>query len=320
MNELRFFCVAANIWLMVVFGQPVLDRDYMQLTEIAVDVSLLAYFDEPENRDGYDLLQLYVDDIDRAILATKNNYCFVSFRGTDFFNVFDFKQNFWLGRKEVCPASGAEQCCLTRSGFWDAYDTSYRSQLEDDIRDNCVVDRLVFTGHSQGGSVAQIAAVVHSNWNPQVISFGNEPTMNSECTHLDAARWVRYANTRVGLWWQDLQYDRWPFSKFDESLFNFGYTFLLSDDTTGVANIGLNSADKFRPIDHLSLFRSHRIDTDDGDSSPGYRNRIQNLVARDSFPIATTGYASGLLCTRDVECRSGSCAGKWWVFGNKFCL
>lgn len=333
---------------------------------MAADLSLFVYFENPENRAGFDDWKVYHDENDRAILAQKLDYCFVAFRGTDLTNWGDIQQNLVLGRSAVCPrdattttACHVQECCETRKGFWSAYDTSYRDQLEKDMIDCTIAAatqrtshddddndnnnpnltavaadpsrrrrrrrKLVLVGHSHGGSVAQIAAVVWQSFHPTVISFGNEPTWDPACAnHLDSSRWIRYANTRIGHWYEipKLQYDIYPFQLpvLDRGLVNFGYTYLLSDDATGVANIGYNHPSKILPFDILSLFRSHRILARENDSTPGYRNRIKNLVAKN--PVRTTGFVTGSLCSQDIECVSGRCVGTWWdtILGSKHCL
>jgi hypothetical protein len=105
---------------------------------------------------------------DQAIVAKKDGYCFAAFRGTTM-TWMDWQQNFALGMEQICQGdgdvsngdsnnggSGLQNCCSTRSGFYNAYMTSYREDMEKAIRlcandcaslDECVV----FTGHSQGG-------------------------------------------------------------------------------------------------------------------------------------------------------------------------
>jgi hypothetical protein len=329
-----------------------LSREFLNITEIAADLSLLVYFEKPENRAGFDHWKVYQDENDRAVLAEKLGYCFVAFRGTDLTNWGDIQQNLIPGRSAVCPRDtcSMEGCCETRKGFWSAYDTSYRTKLEKDIIDCTITSaadnfpshddnpnhtdlpdttkrrrRLVLVGHSHGGSVAQIAAVVWQSFRPTVISFGNEPTWDPACAnHLDSSQWVRYANTRIGHWYEipKLQYDIYPFQLpvLDRGLVNLGYTYLLSDDATGVANIGYNNPSKILPYDILSLFRSHRILAHEDDSTPGYRNRIKQLVAKN--PVRTTGFVTGSLCSQDIECVSDRCVGTWWdtILGRKHCL
>lgn len=295
-------------------AQPVLDATYMSIAEIAAGLSLIVYFDDPENNMGFDIFETYSDGPDRAIVASKDDRCYASFRGTVFTEPIDIKQQLLPGLEEVCPNGSSSDCCQTGADYWDAYNTDYRSDLEGAIEDcatNCPMGCPVYlTGHSSGGSVARVAAVVLKNLEASVISFGNEDTFNTGCSHAEDLEggWVRWANTRETLLGLGLKYDKFPFSTSKQGLTTFGYTFVLSDDTSAVANIGSDDSTALLPKDPFSLLTCHRVDTEDDAKSLGYRNRIQNLVAEGNFPIPTTGFTLGSSCTQDFECESDQCS------------
>lgn len=292
---------------------PTFTQEFLNITEIAADLSLLTYIDRPDNRGGYDSLRVYIDEPDRAILAQKSGYCFLAFRGTDFSRLRDVHQWIQHGKDIVCPMGGAASpnCCETRSGFAAAYRTSYQSTLEEDLRDctktctdptNCVI----MTGHSSGGSIAQVAAVVWHDVNPWVISFGSTPALNPECTGVDRIRWFHYVNTRRS-WRGQLLYDQFPFLSWDRGLVNLGYVLVLSDDTSGIANLGLNLSQKPGPVDQTSLFTMHKITTGSR-KYPGYRDRIKTLVATtNAYHPLRNGFAPDFPCQVNAECQSRQC-------------
>lgn len=312
----RFTAAALLLSLVArVVAQPELDAEYMSIAEIAAELSLIVYFDDPENNIGFDTFETYSDGPDRAIVASKDGRCYASFRGTEFTEPLDIKQQLLPGLEEVCPSGSSSNCCQTGADYWDAYDTDYRSDLEDEIEacaTSCVSldDCVYLTGHSSGGSVARVAAVVLKVLEASVISFGNENTLNAGCSHAEDLEdgWVRWANTRETLLGLGLKYDKFPFSTSIQGLTTFGSTILLSDDTTAVANIGSGDSTALLPKDPFSLLTCHRIDTDDDANSLGYRNRIENLIAQANFPIPTTGFTDGSSCTQDFECESDQCS------------
>jgi len=317
--------VAERLVLFVVFfwsallraEDLVIDEALRAIIETSADLSLIAFFEEPDNRNGYDAFKVYSEgDTDQSLLVRTDDKCYVAFRGTllggGYFNLADMFQYIQLGTEEVCPANEAV-CCQTRTGLWDAYNTNYREELESDLAD-CLAaitcddgdDCLVLTGQSQGGSAAQIAAVLLQQYDPLVVTFGTEPTLNEECPHVaDATRWFRFANTGLSFLFRGIEYDRFPFISNRYS--NFGYTLLLSDG--GVANLGLNSQDKFGPAQFLSVFNAH--------SMGSYRSRIQAL----GTTVAVTGYAAGSPCTQASECEAvADCTKEWWqLFSPKRC-
>jgi len=154
----------------------ILDEKLRNMTNIAMELSMIAYFDRPENRLGFEQFQVFRDgSTDQAIFARSavtddNARCFVAFRGTNLWSISDVLQymSFFEGTRDVyCPKEQQEEdtttttatttgCCKTRAGFWKAYHAKYRDSLET-VVDDCVRkchdkdDCLVLTGHSGGG-------------------------------------------------------------------------------------------------------------------------------------------------------------------------
>ena len=86
---------------------------------------------------------------------------------------------------------------------------------------------------------------------------------------------------------------------------SWGNMIVLSDDTSGVAFIGLDTQDHFLPVDTLG-FQAHSINSSDP-LYPGYLNRLDALMANNTYPLRSNGYAAGSLCSQDIECESNNC-------------
>ena len=254
---------------------------------------------------------MFGSEPDRTILASQNGRCFLAFRTTNYGNLDDVLQNFATDQVELCPRGIEEDCCRAPSGFHSTYFNDFQSEMEDAL-DACLggcqgSNCLVLTGHSQGGSTAQIAAVALKEYDPLVITFGNAPSVNSECDHVNSSKWIRFVNTMVAFNGQ-LNYDLIPFPWPDAGAYlnTFGYNVILTDDTGGVAVTGLDAPVAFAPADLLSNFRTHNMRL--AAPSKGYYDRIEDLMEGSTYPIRSSGYASGFSCTQDVECSSGRCA------------
>ena len=76
---------------------------------------------------------------------------------------------------------------------------------------------------------------------------------------------------------------------------NFGHTILLSEDDTGIAYIGLDVEDFFL-TPNVYGFQSHSLRSR-GSDYPGYLDRIDSLIQYGQFPVRTSGYKSGSLCS-----------------------
>jgi hypothetical protein len=99
----------------------------------------------------------------------------------------------------------------------------------------------VLTGHSQGGAVVAVAALMLADLNPYVITFGQPNTIDAPCDLAGLDCWYRFINMKenshVGL-----TYDPFPFVPgLGADL--FGHMMLLSNDNTSVAYIGLDAQD-----------------------------------------------------------------------------
>lgn len=300
----------------------VLTESLMDLIRASGQLSSLAYEENPAVADSdFQLFSFYDEEPDQALVALHNGYCFAAFRGTTL-TWNDWQQNLAIGNDEVCN-DHQKTCCTTRTGFYQAYDTSYRHELEQDIRkcarscsnkDECVV----LTGHSQGGAIAAVAGVALADLNPYVITFGQPATIDHPCPLIRSERWYRLVNTKesetlhVGI-----SYDPVPFVPGLGADF-FGHMIMLGDDDTGVANIGLDAQTSFGPL-NIAGFEAHNMNAADGSEFPGYNDRIAVLMSHNSFPIRSDGFKPGTLCSENIECETQQC-GKEHGFSYARCI
>jgi pimeloyl-ACP methyl ester carboxylesterase len=297
-------------------------------------------------------LKIWERESDTAIVASfveqaGRRYCFAAFRGTrgdgGLSSLRDWRQNLmFVGRKTICP-EGRDQCCMVFRGSWDAYDTSFREELAQALR-SCASDcsmgtcpTVVLTGHSQGGGIATSAAVDLEDLNPTVITFGQPPVLEVPCALVNSSRFYRFTNSRterkevgrLGLLdhvvfrGNDIVYDPVPAAPY--AIDHVGHQILLGDDPTGVAYIGLDSDVKFRPLDVAGLLENRSASSHLLWTSSGYRNRIRALVhaysrhsgSQRSFPVRSSGFSPGTLCTQNIECNSGMCEGTGLFSGRR---
>ena len=301
-----------------------MDEEFMEISLDAIDLSYIISTPFPANNGRYDSFKVFGFEPDRTVLAQKDGRCYLAFRTTNYINPADVVQNFIPGTTKVCPRKGGDDCCIGNAGMVTVYDNSYRQEMEDAV-DDCVKeckakDCLVLTGHSQGGTASQIGSVILNDLNPLVVTFGNAPGVNDGCDQADTSRWVRYVNTRIS-YTGGMQYDLVAYPLPDPSVYlgHLGRTVLLSSDPTGVAALPLDSANAFSPPDLLSNFRTHRIQLGPLSTEKGYRERIDDLMAQESYPIRTTGYSKGYPCTQDIECDSGVCGGGIFLLVSSKC-
>lgn len=227
----------------------------------------------------------YDAEPDQALTAeTSDGHCFVAFRGTSL-TFDDWSQNIKMGTQDICiNIAGTTECCTSRLGFYEAYNTIYRMDVEDQVRqcassckdkDDCVV----ITGHSQGGAIAAVAAVFLAELNPYVITFGQPPTLDAPCDLLTTERIYRYVNTKQTS--LGIAYDPVPMAP-GLGADHFGNMIVLGDDPTGVAFIGLDAQDFLQP--YLNGIEAHYM-TGNG-TYPGYADRIIALtVPNATYPI-----------------------------------
>eukprot|EP00549_Striatella_unipunctata_P026069 CAMPEP_0118710652 /NCGR_PEP_ID=MMETSP0800-20121206/23531_1 /TAXON_ID=210618 ORGANISM="Striatella unipunctata, Strain CCMP2910" /NCGR_SAMPLE_ID=MMETSP0800 /ASSEMBLY_ACC=CAM_ASM_000638 /LENGTH=459 /DNA_ID=CAMNT_0006614919 /DNA_START=215 /DNA_END=1591 /DNA_ORIENTATION=+ len=294
----------------------VLDEKIMNLSRQAAILSSLAYEEHPIG-DAYDHFGFYDEEPDQALIAKKDGYCFGAFRGTTL-TWIDWQQNFDPGKVDACVSD--TECCGTRAGFYKAYMTTYVKDFEASLRD-CAKECenpnecVVLTGHSQGGAIAALAGFLMYDLNPYVITFGQPPTIDSPCPKINSNRWYRYVNTKDSSL-QGISYDPVPFVP-GLGADQFGHMLLLGNDDTGIAYIGLDVQTVFTPL-NIAGFEAHNMVKGETEF-PGYLDRIEAVMAKTSYPVRTSGYVGGTICTQGVECELDVCKSET-TFSYKKCF
>lgn len=237
-----------------------------------------------------------------TLTARVGNTCLLAFRGTSMDQkdwMADWKANFVLSQVTLVG-----QCTVTE-GMRDAYFVDYVGHMEEDIRvcmEGCPECTLVITGHSQGGSIANVAGVLFESYgfSPYVLTFGQPKVLGGRCKMIHASKWFRFILAEPGLF--RLRYDIVPLLPGTGTF--YGHEILVSrDDLTGVEYIGLNT----HAIKGVVSSVAHR--------QKSYM--LSMLALRDNgFPIRTTGFRKDAKCSKDHECASGTCAWRWF-YGNK---
>jgi hypothetical protein len=220
----------------------------------------------------------------------------------------DWKQNLEIGSEDICVEVGDEEkCCTSRSGFYGAYNTVYRDDVEKDVRecakkcdnlDECVV----LTGHSQGGAVAAVSALYLADLNPYIITFGQPATIEAPCELITSERYFRFVNTKetrsIGIAYDPVTMA--PGLGAD----HFGEMIVLGPDSTGVAYLGLDAQDFLHP--YTVGIEAHMM-VNGSTPYAGYEDRINALMDYGQFPIRNNGYVAGSLCSENKECESNEC-------------
>lgn len=306
-------------------AKVVITESVMKITETSAILSDNIY--EPNrNVTGFDEYEVFVDEPDAAILAQKDGYCFLAFRGST------LSLSEWLDTlndefEDVCSEADGKKCCKAREGFFNEYIVpSYKSRLEFKVRtcyhqckdkDEC----LVLTGHAEGGGIAAVAAILFEAYNPYVITFGDPPIVESNCKILEAERWYRFVNTATSDSEDTMSaslgftYDPVPFLPGMGDMV-YGKFIVLSDDPDDVAYVGLASTKNFEKLigDDVA---NKMIGTRD---KPGYLDRIETLKNETiSYPTSLSGFRTHDMCTENVECASNKCE-KNSLFGRKECV
>lgn len=285
----------------------VLNEAFFQLTLTTLNLAIFLELGIEPDLTQFEYIKEYTSKADKSIVAKKDGKCFVAFRGS--VGILDSVANFFPGYWPICP-SGVNHCsCLARKGFFTGYDTDLRAQRDADIQtcvesctDNSFETCLIVSGHSRGGSIAHVATVALQQYNPLTITSGHGRSLSRHHCNLNPTRMIRFVNSRH----DDIHgmaYDRWPFfHQIDHLMWNHGITYILSDDITNLANIGVNGWSPGLLADDTA----HALIRPPEDQG-GYRNRIERIIDMGMYPVNTNGYGPGFHCTRDIECMSRKC-------------
>ena len=215
--------------------------------------------EDDDDRDGLENLTIgiYLESgIDAVYLARiGDDYCAAAFRGTTD-HPGDWITNLYLGPVEFGAVETPNPVededvvdsfagCDVHRGYHEAYaDFEYRESVEDFLRScrsECPECETVLTGHSQGGGIAQIAALYQKRYNgggsnatsvevmvgaepvhridddyesPYVVTFAAPLSLGAGCSEVfsedERRRWFRYIMATEGTFGNELVYDPIP--------------------------------------------------------------------------------------------------------------
>jgi len=313
--------------------EPVLDERIMMLSVEAAKLSALAYenatayatgVDENGNitlydHPDYEVISFYTDDelVDQAIVAKTDGRCYLSFRGTTL-DIFDWLQNLGLGSVDIFKDGNitSGESCSARGGFADFLLSPLVLQGAMDLQEcasTCTDpdDCVILTGHSQGGAIAQLAAILLYSYNPILITFGQPLAVSRECEFLQSERIYRYVNSlllEVEGEEPYIAYDPVPlFPALGQGRGHYGYYLLLGDDTTALKFLGVDDEDSdFAPGAQLSAV-PHTMGGLDIPFS--YQARVASLFDNGQFPVNINGFSADTPCDLEnsLTCASDDC-------------
>jgi len=306
----------------------------------AASLSRLIYQigDDLEMNDGdtaflesygfYDAIH-YVDEIDSVLAARyEDDYCVLSFRGTTV-NILDALTNLDFDHIEYSSTQDSyhnnttsitNPTCYLHEGYHNTYtEFLYKNELEEYL-EICTVEcptcEVILTGHSKGGSVAEIAALfmkegilggdnITESPPPHVITFGAPQSMGAGClrsiSEEERCRWYHYIMGTGNILGSSIVYDGVPIN-FANNFVNGGYSkpghsiIVSSRDTTSSYYTGSdgNYTINFKtlPYDFFSVAHSMQL-------YMNVLNELSDNYAGGSTPLQTNGFSLGSLCARD---------------------
>ena len=251
--------------------------------------------EDQKDNPYYERFEGWGDINDQALVAkvAADSTCYISIMGSEAFNPFDQLQNL-----NFCDTKLDDTDCIVRSGYLDAYNTSYKDEFRRGV-DSCVGScgpntqcPLVISGHSQGGAAAVVAAIDLHFYNPTTITFGSpRPIMiqsDALCTNFNAAKHFRFITTA------DAVYDNVPFGSTSGSS-SLGWPLFIDGMDFPIYSPGFNNDDDREPTSSTL----HDMDL--------YMDYINNMFKRNCFPVPVGLWPTGHACNENEECQGQYC-------------
>ncbi|GKY96582.1 hypothetical protein MPSEU_000617800 [Mayamaea pseudoterrestris] len=282
-----------------------LTRKVMDMTVLASQVSAVTYsttaakdFAARNPVAGSSRSGLYVNEPDVAVAARVGDTCIMAFRGTSTDVSLPTWQQDYDTNLQQDQVSLLGKCTVTE-GIYNAYNAMFRTDLENDVKrcmSSCPNCKLLITGHSQGGAIANAAGVMFESqgYSPYVITFGQPSVLGSNC-RVRARKWFRFILAMPGPF--RLQYD--PVPMIGGSGTFYGHEIVVSSgDMTGVDYVGLNTHVNKYPWNIAAHFSDLYV-------------AVLKALGANGSSVPTKGFAKNAQCSVGTECRSGSCAWNW---------
>lgn len=263
----------------------------LQHVGISVLLSDLVWREETKTNE---LQEVFADFNDRVLVRYERGSCYVAFRGAWSGNPTDLLQSVPMPfAQDVC---GSEGCCTVERGMYRAYYSRYVDRFEAAVQrctERCDDGpcELVITGHSQGASIAPVAAIALAEYNPTLLTFGQHMTQVGHCDVLENMDTYLRFNSMCPMGTRP-SYDNLPVWGNLISGRHSGTHILLG--AGGAATLGYNNDMALLPFREAC----HNI-------YDPYMTSIDKLE-----PGLMDGFSVGSLCSRDIECQSKKCVQK----------
>lgn len=265
----------------------VMTADMLTKFQTAMEVSYEVQW-RPVQSSAADV-QVFQDRTDKAIVTFREGTCYAAWTGIDMGNVRDVLQS-WpaLFSRQVC---GSDGCCRIELGMVRAYNSAYVEEFETALEqcyqrcdDGCPV---VLTGHSQGATIAPVAAVKLAKYTPILFTFGQLKAHRFPCDVLDKMdtylRVVSLCESYGGPAYDLMVYLGSIIGR------HTGTMIVVGDG--GASTLGYNTDMWSLPaVESCHGILDH------------YASRVRELT-----PGPLDGFKDGSLCTRHIECRSRNC-------------
>lgn len=283
------------------------DADPLKDEEKAANLDIR--FDKHGNNGG-----LGTEYMDRFVVEKVGNICYGLFRGTR--GLEDWGQNINLKWSVINTDKGR---CSVRRGYYNSFtnhdlwanegESDYMEPKLRECASECVATSgktctVVLSGHSQGGALATIAAILLHDLNPVIISYAGANavryTGGELCRALNQDRIFRFVATRAENH-GDLSFDMVPYASTGRMM---GHEFLVSEISANSVGYYYYPEDEpSRPVPtRYASVNIHEL------SESYFKERlyVAKELPTDKFPI-TLGFNNGLSCYRDGDCNSARC-------------
>jgi pimeloyl-ACP methyl ester carboxylesterase len=214
-------CVVLALPFSVVLAKS-LSANEMDLILTAANLSNRIYqWDNVGFDEGFETYYESDDQVDAVVVAVypSDKRCIVVFCGTKPMHenqvhdggggiiapdittagIIDLLSNVAFQKEEIYSKTNTSNSCTVGQPMLQSYYNNMQV-VEDLIDADCVTAgnmSLIFTGHSQGAALAQLAAVRYEQQQPLVITFGPAPAFFDDCPTLPHERIVNFVNTET---------------------------------------------------------------------------------------------------------------------------
>ena len=306
--------------------------------------------------NGFSAPKHFVTRLDRGLGARHgNDYCMMAFRGTvmlqpkdvlsnldmkliEFTSIAqDYYDDYDDNDDDLFNINGTAMSCDLHQGYYDAY-IKFKDEMEDYL-DTCVSEcpecDVVLTGHSQGGGISEIYALLHkkrflgnneSSPPPYVITFGGVRSLGKGCMRFiskeERCRHYHYLMGTTGILGNTLDFDYIPtliansYFKAREEGYTAEYYYVRngvaapghmilvsSDDPLSSYYLGFDGNYTYKITD---LPIGFNLKSHDKQRYMDVLNTLGDNYATNSQPLPTNGFSLDTVCDTGIKlCHDG---------------